>query len=217
MFKTKVINGITLPEGDNHFEWHLMRESYKGAGAYQYHKLKAALEIAPDRRGIALDVGGHVGLWSRILCDHFKEVHAFEPVPELINCFKINAPKAILHETALGDFYGTVNIEFDPDNTGQTYINGMGNLTVPIMPLDGQYANPRYNIDFIKIDVEGYEGMVIKGARGIIERYKPVIVVECKHDMANRYTLPSKGAITLLEEMGAKVVGEIYGDYFLSW
>src|SRR5688572_22008568 len=92
---TQVVNGIHLPAWDTHFAEHLKKAPLvDGMGTYQYPKIEAALDVisqrGPGGRGHAVDVGAHVGLWSRILATHFDAVTAFEPIPEFCDCFLLN-------------------------------------------------------------------------------------------------------------------------------
>src|SRR5688572_32728595 len=86
----KKIKGIWLPDGDTHFAAHLEAgPEHDGAGTYQFAKIDMAMKMVPtERRGMALDIGGHVGLWSRVLASCFRGVIAFEPVPHLAECFR---------------------------------------------------------------------------------------------------------------------------------
>ena len=79
---------------------------------------------------MALDVGAHVGIWSRRLAEKFKTVVAFEPVPKHIECWKKNMENFIkensdwdnyttLHSVALSHENGTARMKVpDTTNTG---------------------------------------------------------------------------------------------------
>ncbi len=73
------------------------------------------------------------------------------------------------------------------------------------------------NVDFIKIDTEGYEYFVLKGAEKTIKRDHPVIVVEQKESTKDRYGLQFEQAVTLLKSWGAVWRGAISGDHILHW
>lgn len=220
----KFVEGIALPFGDHHFSDHLAKgPKIDGAGTYQLKKIEMALNIAPDRRGLALDVGGHVGLWSRILCRHFNSVHAFEPVPALAECFQINAPAAALHTFALGEAPGQVEISVIAENSGNCHVVPFGTLsaaavTVRICRLDDVVRERALNsLDLLKIDVEGFEVPVLLGARVTIERDRPVIVVEQKPGNAERYGRGQLDAVELLKSWGYEVASAQSGDYFMKW
>jgi len=72
------------------------------------------------------------------------------------------------------------------------------------------------DVDFIKIDCEGYEENVLRGAIETIKRDRPVIIVEQKRDMATaRFGLEPLGAVKFLQSLGYQVAQEISGDYLM--
>ena len=74
--------GIWLPDSDKHFAVQIAGNPLvAGKGTYQWKKYVAALSHVKDR-GHAVDVGAHVGLWSRLMAMDFERVTAFEPVDE---------------------------------------------------------------------------------------------------------------------------------------
>jgi FkbM family methyltransferase len=219
----KQIEGIWLPDEDVHFEAHLKASSFEGKGAYQLKKIMKALEKT-EGRILALDIGGHVGLWSRVLAYHFCGVAAFEPVPKLCACFKKNLKdhsNVILHECALGDKFSKRRMIWMGENTGNCrFVNSRpvdgeetGDLETDCKTLDSFNMNP----DLIKIDVEGFEYFVLLGAEETIRQNKPTIVVEQKHDNATRYGVGSHDAVKTLQQWGARIYWVSSGDFCLGW
>ena len=161
----------------------------------------------------AVDVGGHIGLWSYNLAAAFEQVHAFEPVEAHRACFarNVEAANVTLHACALGREEGSVSIHTAPTSTGDSWVKGGGNI--PMVTLDSLQLT---EVDFIKIDCEGYEENVLRGAVETIERDRPVIIVEQKRDMAtSRFGLEPLGAVKFLQSLGYKVAQEISGDYLM--
>ncbi|MDD2806843.1 MAG: FkbM family methyltransferase, partial [Elusimicrobiales bacterium] len=62
-----------------------------------------------------------------------------------------------------------------------------GRRIVKVAPLDGLVKG---RVDFIKIDVEGYEKNVLLGAERIIKKYKPVLSLAAYHRPADKKNLP---------------------------
>lgn len=221
----KFVRGIALPDGDTHFSQHLEAgPEFNGAGTYQFAKIQMALDLAPDRRGLAVDVGGHVGLWSRVLTEHYACVHAFEPLPSLQACFQVNASKAILHGLALGNQIGQVDIAVIGENSGNGHVVPAGapsatafRAQMTTLDLWTQTRVDAHPVDLLKLDVEGYETAVIQGARVTILRDRPAIVVECKPGNAERYGFGETQAVNLLRSWGYEIAGKKSGDYFLRW
>ena len=76
----KQVRGIWLPETEEHLIPHIERgPEFAGAGTYQLHKFQAAFPYIKNFRH-AVDIGAHVGLWSRILARCFTRLTAFEPI-----------------------------------------------------------------------------------------------------------------------------------------
>lgn len=199
-----------FPDGESHLPAYLQKYS-----EYQSPHRDTALSHV-KKFGVALDIGGHIGLWSRALAARFDTVHAFEPVAAHADCFERNvrAPNVTLHRIALGREPGYVTAEDPADgNSGSTYVfetdSGMEMRT-----LDS------YNfrtVDFIKIDVEGFEVFVCEGARDTLARCRPVIVMEQKNHATDYFGLPRYSARDFVASLGARVLGRINDDWVLGW
>jgi FkbM family methyltransferase len=207
----KLVDGIWLPDSDTHFARMMRKEpqrAYKGrsVGCYQYFKIEKALALT-ERRGVALDVGAHVGFWSMWLALHFQEVHAFEPVPEHVECFKKNVKDLVdIHEHAVGAVKSLVCINRHPDNSGKASI-GDGADFVDVRSIDSYQFE---DVALIKIDVEGYESEVLMGAAKSIARCKPLVILE-DNGQHERYGLDSPRLVA--EELGLKEVGQMGKDW----
>lgn len=213
-----------FPAGETHLpEWMTTKnQRVDGRLTYQYHKYEEAMKWVKERR-VAIDIGAHIGLWSFFLARDFDHVAAFEPVPLHQDCWYKNMQdktNAELFRMALGDSCGHVMLETRPESTGGTQVC-TGEVTInkavataDMWPLD------KYNlseVDFIKIDCEGYELNILNGAVKTLLACKPCVIVEQKGDMAARYGHEKQGAVKFLQGLGAKLRGEISGDFILSW
>lgn len=208
-------SGIWLPDGDKHFKGMMDRvpkQDFYGCnvGVYQYDKMTAALSHVRQFR-TALDIGAHVGFWSMWLAEKFQSLHAFEPVIAHAQCWRANvkSDSAILHACALGPEHGATGFEADTENSGKSHISGHGKT--PVVPLD------EFNfqeVDFIKIDVEGFESAVIEGGRNTILTCRPVMIVE-SNGQHERYGL--QDPVDLLKSMGARVIERLRHDVVMGW
>lgn len=222
MFQHK---GVWLPDGDTHFVDHLDKGPViDGVGTYQLSKLEAAVDAYCTKTRVAIDIGAHVGLWSRILAIKFQTILAFEPVPAHTECFIKNLVRkgtcrVHLFPVALGNEDGVRHILTTADNSGNAHLNpnGSGGIQVKMRRLDDYVLDHHQGIDFIKVDVEGAELDVVKGAKETIRRYKPVMVVEQKKGHGQRYGVPDTAAVDLLKTWGAQVMWMKNGDYCLKW
>ena len=145
-------------------------------GRYRQERQRTnALRYVESKRN-CIDIGSHVGLWTRELASKFEQVYCFEPNPVFIECFKKN-----ITETNVQLFqYGLSNNEHTASmkETNSTMMNDAPG-SIQCRTLDSFNLN---NIDFIKIDVDGFEVKVLNGAIETITRNKPAINIEMKKE-----------------------------------
>jgi FkbM family methyltransferase len=119
----------------------------------------------------ALDVGCRVGEFTRYLHRDFQHVYAFDP--NLWADFRCNVDlKKVTHfRCALGEEIGEIRM------FGGTHSEreGAKSKIAPVYMIDMFGFE---DVDYIKIDVEGFEKKVLLGAVRTIDRYNPVIVIE---------------------------------------
>lgn len=214
--------GIWLPDGEAHFPGWMDKngELVDGRGTYQIKKFREAMKWCKQFR-VAIDVGAHVGLWSMQLAKRFAEIQAFEPVEEYRDCLLKNVADGrvgfVVHHCALGAKHDMVSMAIpklgDGRDTGGTHVHGEG--LIDMEPLDSFALT---NVDFIKIDCEGYEHHVIEGARETIGRCRPCVIVEQKaHKLGPNFGIKGTPAVDMLRAMGAKLRSVMSGDYILSF
>ncbi len=228
----KKIGGIWFPDTDQHFVEMMGPDAIRhrvldGKWTYQIHKLEGALAYQINRRR-CIDIGAHVGLWSMWLVRHFNRIESFEPVPDHARLFELNVDMATvtLHREALGAKAGTVSIETAADATGSAHVvqggggdmrNGHGSMmsyhNIEMRTLDSYEFE---NVDFIKIDVEGYEREVVRGALDTLKRCRPNIIIEQK-GQDQIYGHRRNSAMRLLRRIGYHWVKEFAGDHILIW
>ena len=218
----KQIRGIWLPDGDEHFQGHLEQNpEYAGKGTYQFKKVDAALRMVPkERRGAAVDIGAHVGLWTRVLSHEFESVIAVEPVPSHLECLRKNVAdrsNVTIIEAAVGqEEKDLIEITIASKNSGNCAVVSeerdlSDTLYARMITLDSLNLK---HLDLLKIDVEGYEPHVLQGGKATIEQFKPVVVVEQKHEA---YGFGRFDAVDLLRSWGASVLWEKSGDVCMGW
>lgn len=189
------------------------RRVINGRPAYQGKKQEVVRQVCTDLTHMrtAVDVGAHIGLWSYNLAHWFKKVYAFEPVAAHRECLvrNLTVGEVAIMSYAVGREAGSVNMRVNPTSTGDSWVKGEGDI--PMVTLDSQLL---VNVDLIKIDCEGYEENVVLGAERMIDRWKPVIIVEQKRDMATKFGLEPLGAVEVLKKRhGYRQAFEIGGDF----
>jgi FkbM family methyltransferase len=218
----KQIRGMWFPDTDTHLEGQLHLAAnplVDGKGTYQYRKYSRALHHV-KRRGHAVDIGAQVGLWSRVMALDFGQVTAFEPLPAHVECFDANlagASNVMRHRCALDLKEGELVLSMPPETTGNTHvaIGKEEGVAVPARTLDSFDLR---DIDFLKIDVEGFELPVILGGEMTIRREKPVIIIEQKpNGNAEKQGYGRFAALDMLKSWGGQVAWEIGGDFLVQW
>lgn len=147
-----------------------------------------------DKLKYVVDVGAHVGKWTSSLLELCLPEHILvvEPSPEiheqLENRFS-RVDNVTLHKVAVSDFSGntdfhlTSNQEFNSiskvQDSFQSTFEGLAQVerkvTVPVQTLDG-LCRDFSEISLLKIDVQGFEKEVIRGAKEILKKSKVLIV-----------------------------------------
>jgi FkbM family methyltransferase len=138
---------------------------------------------------LAFDIGANGGVTAGIFAEHFDEVIALEPARESFGTLKSRAPENVLPiQMAVSDHDGAVLLREARTamETGQLVTEGMdwgetlGHREVKCLTLDSLvllYGCP----DMVKVDVEGHEVQVMKGASKLIAEHDTTWMIEI-HD-----------------------------------
>jgi FkbM family methyltransferase len=198
-----------MPNSDNHFE-RLINKRVRNGGPPQYQDdvRDEAYKYVTDFN-IAVDIGANVGLWAKPLTQKFKQVIAFEPLEQVYSCLELNCENlpVELHKHALGSVNDVVEMVFNAENTGGSFVSEVGTGTIQIKRLDDLNL-PKFGL--LKIDCERHELEVLKGAIDTIIKYKPIIVCEQQADT-------NECAGTYLKSFGAREITNVRKDYIFGW
>lgn len=164
---------------------------------------------------VVFDIGANFGLFAVLagkIAGPAGKVWVFEPAQDGVALIKENISwnslsNVVLFESALSDQDGTGRLYLH-DNPGKNtlgqFTSGAGRYEeIQLRRLDalpGIEALDR--LDFIKIDAEGAEELVFKGASETIDRFKPAILFEVNSKAAEQLGLNGLGATKLLQEKG---------------
>ena len=160
----------------------------------------------------AVDIGANVGIWTVLLASHrnVRHVYAFEPSKENLTYLRSNLQlnnvinDVTIVESAVSDVDGEVL--FDDSGSGATKrISAIGSTVVPSVSLDTYMKD--LPVDLIKIDVEGYEPLVLSGCWKTIETSLPTLFIE--------YSLPQSDAASLSWEQTGERLVQTYGGFSL--
>ncbi len=158
---------------------------------YDLDHLRGALGYL-ERFRTAVDGGAHRGIWTRELARNFDLVIAFEPREALA----AQIPRGFVHYCALGEAEGTCAMAEGDKNTGQGHV--IEGETVPVLPLDRFHIE---HLDFLKLDLEGYELPALKGAEQTIANERPAILVE-QNGLCARYGYSDADLVRWMHEHG---------------
>ena len=161
------------------------------------------------------DVGANKGLYTRAAekLINPSNIYSFEPIPEL--CFSLRRMfrKSNIHRIALSDEEGTVRFKIPYIGDIQYKSRGKLNtgfmeegetrariIQVNVSTLDRFAAlNNISAIDLIKIDVEGHELRVIRGAIATLKKMQPVLQIEIEQ---RHHSSPIEDIIEEIEKIG---------------
>jgi len=140
---------------------------------------------------IVVDVGAHIGYYALILAQLVSPqglVYAFEPVASNFHTLEENIKlNQILNVEAINQavFDRSGHLELSvldgaglPDHASIDGSRGVRSIIVESTSLDDYFAQRDRPINFLKIDVEGAEASVLKGARKLIEADRPSMEIE---------------------------------------
>ena len=198
---------------------------------YREEELRA-IRFLIEPGNVVLDVGANFGQWSVTLSKYVREagvVYAFEPVPYTHNVLKLvcrifRASNVNFILAAASDKAGVGEISVPVSihgtlSTGQAYLGGtsieqptrdgdknnLEKIPVEKISLDSLLHEKLGEISFIKIDVEGAELEVLRGARQIILASRPTIICEINPHFMVRIGAAPKDIYEFLGEVNYRL------------
>jgi len=171
------------------------------AGGGQQAQRDSALSYVNKYR-VCLDIGSNIGQWTRPLSEKFESVVCFEPNPNFRECFirNITETNVLLWPYGLSDKEHKAKQDF---NSTQLQ-NEPGNIDCRTLDSFGLTK-----VDFVKIDVDGFEVPLLNGAKDTLTKNNPVINIEMKRE--KRSDVVAK-CVSILKELGYKFVNRTKSD-----
>lgn len=138
-----------------------------------------------ETKSIALDVGANFGITSAMMSSYFTEIHAFEPHGKIFQSLQNNQmlPKnIILDNRAFGEHEGKLDFFGSADNGNgslkEVLFEGGEKYRVDVTTVDQYCETNGIQPKLIKIDAEGTDLNIIRGAERTIEQCKPFLYFE---------------------------------------
>lgn len=175
-------------------------------GTYELEKQRAiALALKPGL--VFYDIGANVGFYTLLAAVRVGRngyVHAFEPVPRNINYIQRHITlnklsNVTLHQLAVTDENREMRFALGP-NAAEGHLDIHGDLNVQAVALDKYIADNRLPYpNLLKIDVEGAEYQVLRGARQTLGQ-NPVTVFLATHSPEIKHL-----CVQFLQDLGYRV------------
>lgn len=159
---------------------------------------------------VLLDIGANIGNHSVFFSSMFKKIYAFEPNPVTYEVLRINSEYASNNKNiehfnfGLSDAEDTLPFYVNSSNIGGSAIvskdyNSSDTISVSVKQLDDIREIKNEFISLIKIDVEGHELNVLRGAKKTLTKNMPAILFE---QQASEIHDGSSEVINFLKELG---------------
>jgi len=187
----KKIDGWYLPDDEKFFASRILNSWDPKYERKERINVWRHLLHSDNPKRVAIDIGSNIGMWSNFLSTFFETVYAFDPSPLVQDCYQKNILDRKINvnffDVGLGEFETEELLNISRSNSGgSSIINKTRESTkINVKTLDSFNI---LNVDFIKIDTEGYELPILKGAIETLKREKPLVFIE-KQDGARQQEL----------------------------
>jgi len=148
-----------------------------------------------------VDAGANIGTFS-LYCAALgaKRVYAFEPVKGTYEMLKKNVEDNGLQCVIIpinkavgeGEYQAKIKCDYSGDggsSIGMRVDERKDVLDITVTTIDSCLGNEE-RVDFIKMDVEGFEENALKGAKSAITRFKPILSISAYHKPTDKEALP---------------------------
>lgn len=179
-------------------------------------RLVVAATLRPDSN--CVDVGANVGKLLAIFTelapagDHI----AFEPVPHLADALAARFPNVEIRRSATSNEAGRTTFVVHTGLESRSSLRSVGyssseteTIEVAVERLDDVLGGRE--VDLLKIDVEGAEGLVLEGALDTLRKQRPVLLFEHQKTTAGFYGLGPERIHALLTEEASMRVFDMEG------
>lgn len=180
-----------------------------------------------------LDIGANVGMFSLSYASMFKkaEIHCFEPVPFIYKYLRKNLEmnpnlscNVHAHNLGMSNCLERKQLSIPVPQQHERYIKKLDNRLYSILgqgedkfeaqfiPLDKWVRESEIsNVDFIKIDVEGYEYLVLEGANDTLRSFQPIVMLELNEMTLALSSRKADEYLRFANDHGYRVFGLEYG------
>jgi FkbM family methyltransferase len=166
---------------------------------FEPHMVTLFRAVASDSE-VILDIGANIGCTALLFGELARNVYVFEPSPTTFRFLETNISRSGLknvfpYNMGLGAESGEYPLTFAPSNRSGGFVSNQTQASaghtvekIVIRPLDEVMKSLSISrVDFVKIDVEGFEGHVLRGAKQTLVTHRPVVALELNHWCLNAF------------------------------
>lgn len=174
---------------------------------------------------VLLDIGANIGQHSLLLAPYCKQIYSFEPIPDVYHEFnesikKNNYQNIKLFNTAIGGSSAVKSFNYVAGHAGmssfiETKNPGKKLINVQIEPLKKMISDATF--DVVKMDVEGYEAVVILENKDIFLKNRPIFFMEfCPSAIDEQGDHTSQDLLQFFFDNNFKVYSRIHEKDFFT-
>lgn len=167
-------------------------------GFYEKIELDIYQELA-KKSSVIIDVGGSIGDYTSVGAKYLPEkgkLIVFEPIPENVAYITRNLKqnnlngKVKIEAMAVSDIDGKITMHTVEGSVGTHSASkksaagiSSNSIVVPVTTLDSYISKQKIKtVDILKIDIEGYDGFALRGAKKLLSDSSPTVFIEFVSD-----------------------------------
>ncbi len=180
-------------QANDHIGEIILRDGiYDSRGLHYIEKILAQID-----KPVVFDIGANIGNHALLMSRHSQVVYLFEPQANIANLLRQtmslnNITNWKICEFGLADEDRVLPLykNLNGNNGASTFISELKAKHFAVEELQVRHGDSIVNqyginqLDFIKIDVEGFEAKVIAGLKNTIHRFRPIIMLEWNNDIS---------------------------------
>lgn len=176
--------------------------------------INTCFRFTGDDKRTAIDVGAYVGEWTISFAHHFDFVVAFEPISSSFECLIKNTVAYVnvtRRNEAVWQSESQVVMRLRDVQKPWSWETGPSakskQTTVDTTTIDALRIEC---VDFIKVNVNGSEFRVLKGAQETIQKCKPIVCINEEFD-------PHRNASAYLRHLGMQLFWSKDNTFLFGW